>query len=290
MSETAVANTASNRLPDTFLNKARRVLTGACLFILTFLIVHITYTLVTSILLKILGYDPKPHFNGIANLPPDWRKWSTSRVLVIFSAGPVWVLFLGISLLRIYNKRQEKGLVKLLTLWLIINSIVYFLFIVIISPLGVENYNSGFYKGPAVIATWMRISPIIMTFFALVCVAAAILYGYYTCYEFLKYSYSSKYIQKVEGKNSITMQLFLFPAIVGGCVILAFSNFNTFFSFLTYIACMVAVSVGMFIKNSNDITTVKCLKSDVLNRIPVFYLSAVAVVLVLIKLFYMKMK
>jgi hypothetical protein len=275
---------------DALLNKIKRVFTSATLFLVTFFIVHITFILVTALLCKMLGYKPIPTYNGIDRLPTEYKNWSTPRVFLIFMGGMLWVFLLGVSLLRVYNKQKGKEIEKLFVLWLILNCIVYFLYLIIISPLGVDNNPSGFFRGPAVVATWLRISPIIMAFFSILAVAGCVFYGYYTGYEFLKFSYSNRLIQKSSGKNHITMQYFISPVILGSIPIMAFANRITILAYLTYTVCLLAVGAGMIIKNINDITTVKCVKSDVLNRLPWLYLAILAGFIVLIKLLLIRNK
>ncbi|MFA5727447.1 MAG: hypothetical protein WC886_07400 [Saccharofermentanaceae bacterium] len=68
-------------------------------------------------------------------------KWTTDAVQVVFSTGPLVALFIGILLFLLYEKvLEETGILRLLILWMVLHSLVFFLGEMLMGAI----FNKGF--------------------------------------------------------------------------------------------------------------------------------------------------
>ncbi len=125
------------------------------------------------------------------------------------------------------------------------------------------------------VGNWANYSSLIMTIFSAVAIVASILWGSSIGDEVMKFTPVESMIRSTEGKNSIVWQIYIIPILLSLLPLLMLHSSaklfhgSSIFPSLITIFNLFLISVGMFIRNSIDLSILDIKPRDVLNHIPV---------------------
>ena len=264
-------------VPDPVVNRVKRVLTSATLFIAAYIPVFLLQQFITGGLCLIFGYNPKITYNDIGNLPFEYTSWSFLRVLIIFSSGPVICLLIGIFLIDFFNQlRGKRSLFRFFILWMATCCLNLFLGFILFSPLGIEQYHSGLYVGFSIVGTWTRMGFIVTSPLALASAAASMLVGYFLFSNIIKFSFSSRLLQTPSGQRKIIVQFFIMPVLLAAPLLIALTTFKSVLLHVALLFNMLLMGMGLFINVGSISRDITVQKNDVLNDFPVTWLLLAA--------------
>ncbi len=277
---------------DTFVKKLKRIATSTLLLIIAFIIVHTFMQLLMGGLANVLGYKVSVSFNHLRLQPRDYRHWSRARIALVFVLPPMFCLFLGfmsLNFLRVNTQWIKSN--RLLVFWLMICLANICLSHLFFSPLGITEHDDGddimiFYQTFAVFGSWMRFTSTIMGAFAALAVIISVLFGVISRDEILRYSPSSRASSKPWGKHFLVLQLYVIPVILSFYPLIQLSDKNNVIPSMFIWINLLIISIGMFIRNSNDNKSLRPDKSDVLNHIPLIEMGVVFVLWIGIYFFF----
>ncbi|MEX0812492.1 MAG: hypothetical protein WD048_09780 [Chitinophagales bacterium] len=265
----------------------RRTVTSTCFFILTFYTAVFLNHAVSAYAAKIMGYDPVLKYFEVSNLPMDWEHWSKLRVFVFYSSGPLFVLFVGLISWHLHSLlKKTSSIFKPVTLWFSFNCIVLFLSYVIVVVLGTGSYNSPFYYGFSVIASWYWFGKPLMAPVTLLGVGFSALYAFFVSRSFLELSSSYKRINNLYGKRAFVFYNVVLPVFIGSVIILVLRADKDFIeSLVTFISAVIVVFV-IWLRSIPKISGLKIVKSDTLDFPVGFSLILLLVFLALLSWFF----
>jgi hypothetical protein len=255
---------------DNLLNKILRIATSTLFLLTSFILCNGFLQVIIASLAKFLGYGIKLTYNVVGVVPRDWHYWSKTRVTVVYFTAPVIFIVTG-GLLFNFLRTHKTWLTayRLFVFWLMICSLNLALSHLFFSPLGIRGDGGmGYYQTFAIVATWMGLNSGIMSLVAGISIICSIALGVFCRDEVLRFSYSSKLIQKPFGKNSIVFQLYLLPVAICAYPLIMLCSKDNIFPSAFMFGNLVIIWVGMFIRNFNDASIVRCARGDVLNQFP----------------------
>ncbi len=259
---------------DSFGGRVKRILSSAVLLIVAYITVFLLHQYLTGLLCTAYGYNPVISYNHIDNLPMDYREWTLWRITIIFSSGPLVCLILGIFFLDFFYSMSGSGtLLRCFVLWCSICFLNLFLSFLLVSPIAVENYSSNLYTGFSIVGAWWRLGKILMIPFSFVAMTGSIMAGYMTSDMFMKFSFSKTLIDTFKGRRNILFQLYVAPILVAAPVVLWLSNDKSYLVHVSHLINLLLMTIGMFMGAESLSGTARVFGKDVLNTIPVFWIT-----------------
>jgi len=260
---------------DGITNKLRRISTSALLFILSFIASNMLLQVLVAWFSLGLKYSIKFSYNQVRVFPWDYHYWSRTNIVIIFLFSPAICFALGVlifNLLRIYTNWQNVS--RIFFFWLSVNLINLVLTHALLSPLGTPiDRNNGLYQTFAVVGVFLWINPTLMTFVSVGSLAASLLLGAGIRKEVMRYSFSKTLIGGKKGMDVVAIQVFVLPILAGSLPVILLCSPVGFFTTVMALANLGIVSIGIFMMNSIGTSTVRCIKSDVLNHFPFIELA-----------------
>lgn len=259
---------------DSFLDHLRRVLASCLIFFPAFILSVVFLQGLVALACKALGYRVKFTYNKIYVNPNDWHFWSRLRIDFAYGIPPFVCLIGGLLLLsQLIRIRNEINLFRAFRLWFMFCLINLFLSQLLIGPIGLyENHIMGFYQTFAVVGSWYYLPVGVMAIFAVLSVAASLVFGSFVRNEVLKFSGSSRGIKSSSGKGAVIFQLFILPVILCFIPIATVCTKDYFFPSVFFLLNFMIIAAGMYTKSIFDNSMVRCGKDDPLNHWPVFEL------------------
>ncbi|MDB5281946.1 MAG: hypothetical protein JWO06_1021 [Bacteroidota bacterium] len=255
---------------DSYINQARRVLTSTITFIVAFILSNVFLQSLIIIFSKSFKYKLKITYSHIEVLPHDIHFWSLARVIVIYFIPTMFCLVLGLMIFNLLvsnTNTVNRG--RLFFFWFGMCLINIFLSHLLFAPFGIGARSVAYYQAFAIVGSWVGFNPAAMGVFAIGAIFIGILWGVVTSKEVLRFSFSSKYAATLSGKNSIIFQIAFLPVILGFIPCMLLCNITYIPAMAFAFLSMILVAFGMFVRNTNDWSIVRCNKNDVLNLIPV---------------------
>jgi hypothetical protein len=258
------------KIKDQWYHKARRVLYSALIFAVCYIAVVMLFQQILKIFFVAYGYvEAEATYNQIQNLPVNPFEWNRRVVTLIFGGVPSIIFILGIVFFAIlWMMENTYNTTRLAVLWLAILCLNLFYTSVLISPAGNANYITGLYNGFAVVAAWWHVKNIFLyptvIFFMMLSILTGVLLGY----EFLKFSHSKSLLESRTGRNIFLTQTFLLPVLVGAIPLILLTNKYSFVLHAVFIANLLLIGMGMYIRNEVDTRGAQTKRSNTLNGIP----------------------
>ena len=257
---------------DKFGNKLKRIVTSSALFVIAFILSNLLLQTLIAEISRGFKYTVKFSYNVVTVLPWDYHYWSRARILLIYLISPILCLIIGLviyNFLRTYS--NWANVFRLFLFWFALVLVNMVLAQILISPLGTpDNRNNGLYQTFAVVGAWLWINPAIMVMAAIVSLVTSLLSGLVIRNEVMRYSFSRTLINNKKGMDSVVIQVYILPVLVGILPIMSLCTPFNFFPTLMEIVNLAIISIGIFMMNSIGQTEVRCNKDDVLNHFPFF--------------------
>jgi hypothetical protein len=260
----------SGQLEDNLINKIMRIATSTFYLVTAFILCNGFIQLIVALLAKFLGYGVKITYNVVGVLPRDWHYWSKARVTVVYLIPPMVYIVAGLLLFNFLKTNKTwMATYRLFVFWMMICLLNLSLSHLFFSPLGIRSDGGmGYYQTFAIVATWWGLNSGIMGLFSAISIIASVALGVFCRDEVLRFSYSSKLIKRPIGKSSIVFQLYLLPILLSAFPLtLLCTKANVFPSVFMSINLFI-ISVGMFARNFNDASIIRCARGDILNHFP----------------------
>jgi hypothetical protein len=282
-----IPNYADTLGGDALRNKVRRILTSTVLFVPAFIVTNFLLNILVGAFAMGLKYTARITYNSVSLTPFDWRHWNLKRVLVVQFAPPFLCLIAGLWLMG-YLKDNTKtiGTPRLFVFWLSVCLVNLALSGLLFAPLGVGEEVPSLYRTFAIVGSWMHFDSAIASVFSIVGITGSFFWGMMARNELLRYSYSRKLISKPAGRNSVVLQFYLLPVIVGSLPILFLGNNNGALALMFMLGNLLLISIGMFIRNTASKSTVRSVRGDILNRTPFIEFTIALVIWVAVFRFF----
>jgi len=276
------------RIKDRWYHKARRVLYSALIFTICYIAVVMLYQQILKTFFVMYGYtEAEATYNQLNNLPVDPFQWNRKVVTLIFGGVPTIFFLLGIVFVSLLWWMEEVyNNIRLVILWLAVLSFNLFYTSVIISPAGNASYITGLYNGFAVVAAWWYVKNIFLIPLVVFFIALTLSSGFLIGFEFLKFSHSKSLLESVKGRNLYLTQTFLLPVLVGAIPLIMLTSKYSFVLHAVFIANLLLMGSGMFIRNEIDRRGAQTVRTNTLNRIPLLEAAIALVVWGLVYVFF----
>ncbi len=258
------------KVKDRWYHKARRVLYSALIFTVCYIAVVVLYQQLLKTFFVMYGYtEAEATYNQLNNLPVDPFQWNRKVVTLIFGGVPSIFFILGIVFVSVLWWMEEVyNNIRLVILWLAVLSFNLFYTSVIIAPAGNASYITGLYNGFAVVAAWWYVKNIFLIPAVVFFIALTLFTGFLISFEFLKFSHSKSLLENVKGRNLFLTQTFLLPVLVGAIPLIMLTNKYSFVLHAVFIANLLLMGAGMYIRNEIDRRGAQTVRTNTLNRIP----------------------
>ncbi len=267
-------------IPDSRLNKFRRVLTSCFMFLSAYIVANLVHHLFLGLLSWIIGYETTVGFHTVSSAPYDYAHWSSLRVLFLYATTPfVCLIAAYIIYMLVLNNTEIISSSRAFFFWLHACFVNVFLTQLFIIPMGTNpRYANGFYRSFAIVTTWFHLPGEVFVVATVLAGLLAILWGYMMAPEIQRYSFSSRLVQTMGGKNKVAIQVYLLPILLGMPAIVWFSNSLSFLLHVLLLSLFFLPWLGIFIRHRMDMSIVRCNKEDVLNHWPILEGVLMAVV------------
>ena len=260
---------------DDLINKILRIATSSLLFILSFISSNLLLQLFTVWMARALKYRTVFTYNLISVYPWDYHYWSRTNIVLIYFFAPLACLTIGFFAFYIlWSNTSWSNVLRIFFFWLAVNLINLVLTHALLSPLGSPNNRSdGLYQTFAVVGAFLWINPAFMVILSIGSLAASLFLGLAIRNEIMRYSFSKTLILNKRGMDSIAIQVFVLPFLAGGLPVILLCSPVGFFTTVMQLANLGIISIGVFMMNSLTGANVRCIKSDVLNHVPIIELA-----------------
>ncbi|MDB5281616.1 MAG: hypothetical protein JWO06_691 [Bacteroidota bacterium] len=204
-----------SRTTEQWYSKLFRVLNSAICFTLAYIIFTYLFWFVTGFVGRACKFDAFVYYFGVKFILNN-HVWNKTSVALVYSAGPVFSLMLGLFCLYIYKKvKDAKSLLNVFLIWCFIIGTGIFLSQGVIAILGTYNYKSDYYHGLSVVFSWWKL-PVI--FIYLLDIPFALLFLYLSvnyARPFLLFAYSFSKVNKLPRRRKYFFETAIVPFAVG---------------------------------------------------------------------------
>jgi hypothetical protein len=258
------------KIKDRWYHKARRVLYSALVFTICYISVVMLYQQLLKTFFVMYGYtEAEATYNQLNNLPIDPYQWNRRAVTIIFGGVPLIFFILGITFVSVlWMLKDVYNTLRFVVLWMIILCFNLFYTSILITPAGNANYITGLYNGFAVVAAWWHVKNILLIPLVIFFMVISILTGLLIGYEFLKFSHSKSLLESNKGRNLFLTQTFLLPVLVGAIPLVMLTNKYSFVLHAVFIANLLLMGMGMYIRNEIDKRGAQTVRSYTLTKAP----------------------
>ena len=256
---------------DSFVNKLKRIATSSLLFVVSYVLSNLLLQLLIARISKMLKYSSKFSYNQVRVYPWDYHYWNRTSIVLIYLLSPFICLVIGLfifNLLRVYS--SWSNVFRLFFFWLSVALVNMVFTHALLAPLGSPaDRNNGLYQTFAVVGIYLWINPTLIFMVSIGALVASLSTGMLVRKEVMRYSFSKKLIKNKKGMDSLVIQIYVLPVLMGCIPILLLCTQAGFFTTVMELANLGVIAIGIFLMNSIGIATVRCNKKDVLNHIPV---------------------
>lgn len=275
---------------ETLASKTYRVLNSTVCFMLAYLLITYLWWFAMAAVGKFFKCDAIVYFYGIKFITPvdPVHFWDKLRILLIYSAGPLFSLLFGLLCLYIYDKTKHiKTIFNLFLLWCFFVGTSLFAAQGVIASLGYNEYNSPFYLNFSVVFSWLRIPVFLVYVFNVPFLLILIFFSSNAVKPFLKFAYSYTKINKLSRRRKYFLEVAVIPFILGslGFVFMKYyiNIVHDMFAQLTYLTTLfIGLMLAVYALPHAEVLKDDVLKYKNLQTYPIIAPILLAVLIALI--------
>lgn len=209
--------------------KLFRIINSAICFSLAYIVLTQLFWFSMGLMGKFFEFDAFVYYYGIKFMLHQ-HYWNRLNVALIFSAGSILCLVLGLLGLGFFDRvKTTRNLVNVFFLWLFVAGCSMFCAQMVIASLGYGQYNSPLYQNFAIVFAWLRIPAALVYILNL---PFAILLAYFavnSCKPFLSLASSYTKVNKLSRRRRFYLETLVVPFIIGAFITTALTfPFNIF--------------------------------------------------------------
>lgn len=221
-------------------SRISRTINSTACYTLAYILLTYLLWFVTGIAGRLYKFDSFIYYYGIKFIL-NGHAWSTLKVAVVYSSGPVVVLALAMLSLFLFNRMKDiRTLLNVFFLWVFITGTGIFVSEVIIADLGYRNYSSIFYQGLAVSFSWLRMPSFVLYLLNVLAVISIIFTGTNSARPFLAFSFSYSKVNNLKRRRKYFFETVITPYIAGSLltIVAVFPKDWSAKNVLILLACM----------------------------------------------------
>ena len=199
-------------------SRLARTVNSAVCFSLAYVVLTYLLWFVMGLTGRLYKFDSFIYYYGIKFILNS-NTWNVSKVAIVFSSGPFFVLLLGLLGLFLFMRMKEiRTMLNVLFAWTFIIGVSIFISQFVIAALGIYSYNSLYYQGLAVSFAWLKV-PVFLIYLLNALLIIPIIYLGVNCSRlFLVFSYSYAKVNNLSGRRKYFFEIAVAPFIVGSLV------------------------------------------------------------------------
>ena len=196
-------------------SRMARTANSAMCFSLAYVILTYMVWFASGLAGKLYKFDSLVYYYGIKFIL-NGHGLSKMKVAVVYSGGAIFVLFLALLGLFLYQGMKKiKTLLNLFFLWVFIIGIGIFISQIIVAAIGTNSYKSLYYQGLAVTFSWLKVPNFVIYLLNFLCVIFIFYIGVNIARPFLAFSYSFSKVNNLTRRRKYFFEIALVPFLVG---------------------------------------------------------------------------
>jgi hypothetical protein len=257
-------------LSDSLVNKLKRTTTSFSLLVAAFIVANSLLKALIALFSWLLKYKVRFAYSEVLVTPSDYHYWNRSKIIVTTLFPPVICLIAGVVIFNFLRKNSEwSSRWRIFFFWLSVTLVNLVITHILVAPIASPyNHENGLYQTFAITYAWFFVDPALMGMASIASIFASLGVGMLLRNEIMRYSFSKKLISSKDGMDSIVLQIYLLPVVLAAAPLLLLCLRINFFTTIMEFINLGIIAMGVFAANSVWMSTTRCQKRDVLNRLP----------------------